>query len=655
MKKRLYLPNVLPPLKTVAKGYEYYSTTSANGMVYLRKKLDEGRDAREQVLLNAGFLKSLNMSIRKVLLSPDHTIFAYNVEREGMEYGELHFKDLNDREDWENEILENVFNFVWASNHVVYYTVPNSQLRPYQVYAHRIGTDQSEDILIFEEPNDTIFVDITSTKDGKYITINANSLSSSEVRVIDAQHDFSDNKLPQVQLIRAREPGLEYYVDHHHDRFYVLTNADNAKNFKLVQVFDNVKDKSLWSNLITMQPTEKIEDVDLFQNHAVIYGRRDGMPMILCYDLQTNQTHEVNLPEKFCVVQPGTNLDFDTELFRFSVISPFTHESTYEYNMVSKKLTPIRVQTIQSKQRVPLLSLYLNSKNRVLEFDRYKYTCSQLHVQAHDGEKIPVTLIKRKDIELNGRNPVLMRSYGAYGTSTDIDFRIEHFPLLERGWVIALAHVSNKLTKRGGGELGKAWYENGKLSKKMNSFKDFISVAEHLIDMKLTSSERLAAMGTSAGGLLVGAMLHMRPDLFKALLLRVPFLDPLSAMLNPDLPLTQIEYSEWGNPTDDPDAYKLIASYSPYENISNELFDNNKSLPSLFITGGMKDQRVAYWQPLKFVARLRHFTPPTYNKSTTLLKLDLDSGHFGGGSSEQETRLSEVAEQIAFLISEVQK
>ncbi|ORE09065.1 hypothetical protein BCV72DRAFT_248385 [Rhizopus microsporus var. microsporus] len=491
------------------------------------------------------------MSIRKVLLSPDHTIFAYNVEREGMEYGELHFKDLNDREDWE-------------------------------VYAHRIGTDQSEDILIFEEPNDTIFVDITSTKDGKYITINANSLSSSEVRVIDAQHDFSDNKLPQVQLIRAREPGLEYYVDHHHDRFYVLTNADNAKNFKLVQVFDNVKDKSLWSNLITMQPTEKIEDVDLFQNHAVIYGRRDGMPMILCYDLQTNQTHEVNLPEKFCVVQPGTNLDFDTELFRFSVISPFTHESTYEYNMVSKKLTPIRVQTIQSKQR----------------------------------------------LNTSSRNPVLMRSYGAYGTSTDIDFRIEHFPLLERGWVIALAHVS---------------------------FKDFISVAEHLIDMKLTSSERLAAMGTSAGGLLVGAMLHMRPDLFKALLLRVPFLDPLSAMLNPDLPLTQIEYSEWGNPTDDPDAYKLIASYSPYENISNELFDNNKSLPSLFITGGMKDQRVAYWQPLKFVARLRHFTPPTYNKSTTLLKLDLDSGHFGGGSSEQETRLSEVAEQIAFLISEVQK
>lgn len=217
-----------------------------------------------------------------------------------------------------------------------------------------------------------------------------------------------------------------------------------------------------------------------------------------------------------------------------------------------------------------------------------------------------------------------------------------------------LANWLTLLSFSGGGELGKDWYEDGKLDKKMNSFKDFIAVAEHLVASKLTSPEHLTAMGTSAGGLLVGAMLHMRPDLFKALVLKVPFVDPLSSMLNPELPLTQIEYPEWGNPTEDAKAYDLIESYSPYENITANLFKSRSSLPSLFVTGGMKDQRVAYWQPLKFVARLRHFTPPTFN-STTLLKMDLDRGHFGGGGSEQDSRLSDVAEQMAFLISQVQK
>lgn len=208
---------------------------------------------------------------------------------------------------------------------------------------------------------------------------------------------------------------------------------------------------------------------------------------------------------------------------------------------------------------------------------------------------------------------------------------------------------------RGGGELGKEWYEDGKLQNKMNSFKDFISVAEHLVDSKLASPDHLAAIGTSAGGLLVGAMLHMRPDLFKALVLKVPFVDPLSSMLNPELPLTQIEYPEWGNPTEDSKAYDLIHSYSPYENINADLFKSRQKLPSLYVTGGMKDQRVAYWQPLKFVARLRYFSPPSFTQNTTLLKMDLDNGHFGGASTEQDTRLSDVAEQIAFLISEVQK
>ncbi|KAL0079450.1 prolyl oligopeptidase family-domain-containing protein [Phycomyces blakesleeanus] len=486
MKRRLQTRRQLPPLTTVAHGYEYFSTTSAYGMVYLRKPLGKGRD-------------------------------------------------------------------------------------PPEVYCHTIGTTQEEDVLVFEEPDDSVFVDITSTKDMKFVTINSNSLSSSEVRVIDATLNVTQQNKPLLRLIKPRVPQLEYYVDHHDSTFYILTNAQKATNFKLVKAPDESVEHSEWEDVITMNPTEKIEDVDIFQpfqNNIVIYGRRDGLPIILCHDLSTKLTHQVDLPGRFCVVSPGTNLEFNTDTFRFSVSSPFAHESTYEYDVEKRKLNPVRVASIQ------------------------------------------------------GKNPVLMRSYGAYGVSTDPDFKIEHLPLLERGWVIALAHVR---------------------------FRDFIAVAEHLVKTKVTSPDHLAAIGTSAGGLLVGSVLHMRPDLFRALVLRVPFVDPLSAMLNPDLPLTQVEYPEWGNPTKDKEAYECIQAYSPYENI--KALSNATSLPAVFVTGGLKDQRVAYWQPLKFVAGLRHSLKESKD---VLLKMDLDRGHFGGGS-EQDARLSEAAEQVAFLISHVQK
>ncbi|KAI9279931.1 prolyl oligopeptidase family-domain-containing protein [Umbelopsis sp. AD052] len=494
-----------------------------------------------------------NLSIRKVLLSPNHGIFAYQTEREGEEVGNLHFKDLSG-----------------AMN--------------LKVYAHIIGTSQEEDILIYEDKDETTFVDISSTKDMKYITINANSLSSSEVRIIDALHDYSDGQLPSLQLVQGRKENLEYFVDHHDNQLYVLTNAGNAKNFKLVTAGQDKPDMQHWKDLITLSSTEKIEDVDLFKNRIVLYGRRDGLPMILCYDLKSGTKLEVDLPERFCIVHPGTNLDFDTDTFRFSVTSPYEHESTWEYNMDKKTLRSVRVHPI--------------------------------HTQ------VPVTLLHQKHLKLNGKNPVLMRSYGAYGITTDPDFRIENFSLLERGWVIALPHVS---------------------------FKDFIAVAEHLINKNLTSSKLLAAMGTSAGGLLVGAMVHMRPELFKAIVLRVPFVDPLSAMLNPDLPLTQVEYPEWGNPTDDKADYENIASYSPYENI---IGTSANSYPSVLLTGGLKDQRVQVSQPLKYISRLRREIE--HSNAVALCRIDTDRGHFGGGG-EQEARLDEAAEELAFLISNVQK
>ncbi|ORX61634.1 hypothetical protein DM01DRAFT_1126440 [Hesseltinella vesiculosa] len=570
----------------------------------------------------------MNVTIRKVLLSPDHTIFAYNTEREGMEYGDLHFKDLHNRQDWEGEILQDVFNFVWANDQTVFYTMANEQLRPCKVYAHRIGTEQSEDVLVYDEHDETAFVDITSTKDSKFVTINSNSLSSSEIRVVDASYIPNTASItPSLTLIEPRQPGLEYYVDHHHDAFYILTNAHGATNFKLMKAQNHAIGMPHWQDIITLEPTDKIDDVDLFQDHIIVYGRRDGLPMVLCYNITDQSTHQIPLPSSCCVVAPGSNLDFTTHQVRFSITSPLSHEATYEYDMVERQLKCIRSQAIQS-------------------FDKQNYTCSQIHVESHDGQRIPVTLIHPKNLSRTGRNPILMRSYGAYGNNTDPDFRIEHFPLLERGWTIALAHV------RGGGELGRQWYEDGKLDKKLNSFKDFISVAKFLgQDSQWSSPEKIAALGTSAGGLLVGGMAHLAPQLFKALVLRVPFVDPLSAMLNPSLPLTSVEVPEWGDPLQDAPAYDWIMQYSPYDNVAQVA--RGSRLPAMYVTAGMKDQRVLYWQPLKFVARLRHHHQDLLT-SPVLLNIDLDHGHFGG-HSEQDVRLSEAASQVTFLISQLQQ
>ncbi|CAM0135016.1 hypothetical protein VKS41_000409 [Umbelopsis sp. WA50703] len=622
MQKKLYTPKLLPPISTVAHGFEYYSKTSKSGMVYCRKQIGH---SQEEVLLDAKFLRMTNLSIRKVLLSPDHTIFAYQTESQGDEVGNIHLKDLTGIQNLKDDVLENVFNFVWANdNKTILYTVTNEQLRPNKVYAHIIGTSQEDDILVYHDKDETSFLDISNTKDMKFITINSNSLSSSEVRLVDAMHNYSTGVSPELILVQERVDNLEYYVDHHDNQLYVLTNADGAKNFKLVQARQEEPQKHNWKDLITLSSTEKIEDVDLFEDYIVLYGRRDGLPMILYHDLKANVNHEVDLPEKFCVVSPGTNLDYKTDKFRFSVISPYAHESTWDFSMKTKKLKAVREHPIH-------------------KFDRSRLTSSQIHVKSYDGVDVPVTLLHHTNLKLDGKNPVLMRSYGAYGIPTDADLRIENFPLLERGWVIALPHV------RGGSELGRDWYENGKLLKKQNSFNDFAAVAEHLVEYKLTSPNKLAAMGTSAGGLLVGAMIHMRPELFKAIVLRVPFVDPLSSMLNPDLPLTQVEYPEWGNPTANKTDYENICSYSPYENI---MHTTASKLPSVLLTGGLKDQRVQVSQPLKYISRLRRQI--NNDSSVALCRIDPDRGHFGGGG-EQDVRLDEAAEELAFLISHVQK
>ncbi|KAI1312978.1 hypothetical protein EDD11_002799 [Mortierella claussenii] len=541
MNQVLRTQKISAPLTTTVRGYEYYTKTSRYGMVYCRRR--KLAMAKEEVLLDSAYLPE-NCHVKKVLLSTAHHIFSFLTLEEGEELGSLHFRDLARSEPYD-EVLEGVFNFVWGNdNKTVYYTQSTDVLRPYQVWAHQVGTPQSADILVFQEDDDSIFVDIGSTKDQRFITINGNSLSSSEVRVFDAGYDFTNGTMPHMAVVAPRVEGVEYYVDHHNDHYYILTNDNPKKNFRVMKASQSNPQRESWIELMEAKDGEKIEDVDIFKNFMVIYAKRDALPVISCYHFETGAVHEVPLPEQFCTIGAGVNLEYETDSFQFTLNSPYAHEATYEYDMASRVMTALRVHPIH-------------------RLDRSKFTCTRINVPSSDGSDalIPVTLLHLKNLQLNGRNPTLMRAYGAYGVSTEIDFRVEHFPLLERGWIIALAHV------RGGSELGTLWYHQGKLLKKRKTFEDFVDVAEHLVQTGYTNPRKLTASGVSAGGLLMGAVCNMRPDLFRAMILNVPFLDPMTTMLNPNIPLTKVEYLEWGNPAESPDMYDYMASYAPYDTI----------------------------------------------------------------------------------------
>ncbi|PKC69094.1 hypothetical protein RhiirA1_377751 [Rhizophagus irregularis] len=623
LKKKLITQGTMAPIKIYADEYEYYTILTEHGLKYCRNK--KGFPSTEMVLLDSKWLRETNKHIRSLLISPDHRKLAYLLEQEGEETGVLHFKNLNENSIIYDEKLKKIFNFVWGSNSkIIYYTITDEQLRPYKVYAHHIGSSPQDDILIYEEKEKSSFVDITVTKDKSFITLNSNGFSTSEVRLFDAYHDFSKG-FPELKLIEPRSIGLEYYVDHHDEFLYILTNADNARNFKLVRASLEKCDKKNWETIFTVKDSEKIEDIDIFRKFAVLFAKREGLPIILCYNFVSQDMHQIELPTKFCVVSPETNIDYDTDIVRFTCDSPFAHPSTYEYNMETRRLRSVR-------------------SNPINNFDPALYTCYRTYANALDGAKIPITLLHKKSLTLDNKNPLLIRSYGTYGVSIEPDFQLEHFSLLERGWIIALAHV------RGGSELGSTWYDQGRLMNKKNSITDLISVIDYLIRTGYSNPSLVASIGVSAGGLLLGAAFNMRPDLFRAIILRVPFLDPLSSMLNSDLPLTRIEYNEWGNPLENKETYEYLASYAPYDNISSI---KSQQTCSILVTAAMKDQRVSYWHPLKWVARMRIKQLIDKNDNLLILKVDKERGHFGA-ENDQSKRIKDVALELAFLISQVQ-
>lgn len=596
----------------VKKGNYYYYKRTEEGKqysIYCRKKGSLGAD--EEILLDQNLLAQghsyFSMGVFKI--SPDQQLLAYSTDTTGAETYTVYIKDLKTGKLFDDEIQNTYYSVEWANdNKTLFYNTLDEAKRPYKLYRHILGINAGDDKLIYHETDEKYFLKISRTKSAGYLLMTLKSNVSSEVHYLNA--DRPDDKF---QIIQPRRSGIEYYADHHGKDFYIYTN-DNAVNFKLVKVPTNTPAKKYWREVIPHRKNVKIDNVDLFKNHLVVYERENGLEQIRIENLKTNAIHYIDFPEPVYTVYGEDNLEFNTGMLRFTYMSLVTPKSIFDYNMESKER--------ELKKQEEVLGGY----------DPDKYTSERIYAKADDGAMVPISLVYKKDMVKDGGNPLLLRGYGSYGVSSDPYFSSIRFSLIDRGFIYAIAHI------RGGGEMGREWYEQGKLLNKKNTFTDFITCAQHLINEKYTNSDRLVISGGSAGGLLMGAALNIRPDLFKAAVAQVPFVDVVSTMLDASIPLTVIEYDEWGNPNEK-EFYKYIKSYSPYDNVEA------KAYPDILIITGLNDPRVQYWEPAKWTAKLRALKT---DDNLLLLKTNMGAGH--GGASGRYDMYKEIVFEYAFML-----
>jgi oligopeptidase B len=594
--------------------YLYYSRTQAGSQypIVCRRPVDGDE---EEVLLDQNRLAAgrayFRLGVKAV--SPDHRLLAYSVDTNGSEQFILYIKDLTTGRLLGEGIANTSSSVAWANDSkTLFYTGLDETRRSCRLYRHQVGTGPDSDTLVYFEPDPAFYLEINRTRSRRYLLLDLSSHSSSEVRFVSA----SAPEEP-FRIIQPRESGVEYAVTHHDDRFFITTN-DGAPNFQLVQAPVQSPSKDFWTPVLPHRPEIKLDGTDAFQDHLVIYERQAGLRQIRVIELASGEEHLMLFPEPVYTVNPHDNPEFHTALLRFTYSSFLTPSSVVEYDMAARTWGVLK--------RSEVLGGY----------DPSLYHCERLFATAPDGVSVPISLVYRRPFEPDGSRPLLLHGYGAYGLSYDPAFSSENLSLLDRGFVIAIAHV------RGGEELGRGWYENGRRLKKDRSFTDFIAVTEHLIGARYTCPERLSISGGSAGGLLMGAVTNMRPDLFCAVLAEVPFVDVVGTMLDASLPLTVIEYDEWGNPGD-PAEYAYILSYSPYDNVERQHY------PHMLVTAGLNDPRVAYWEPAKWTARLR---ARKLGESRLLLRTNMGAGH--GGASGRYDMLRESAFKFAFLLDVLQ-
>ncbi len=589
--------------------YWYYSRTVEGRQYPIRCRKRGSLDAPEEVLLDLNTLGEPFVALGAFAVSPDHRLLAYSLNADGSESFSLRVVDLESGEPV-GEAIENTSpSLAWANDGATFfYTMRDAAQRPYRAFRHVLGRPAADDELVFEETDERFFVSVFRTRSRRFVGLCAESNITTEIHVLDADDPGADFR----PLIERRQ-GVELDVDHHGDAFYVLTNRD-AVNFKLVKVPRASPAEENWQEVIPHRRDVQLEAIDCFRRHLVVRLRRGGLRQLLVMDLTTGERHEVAFDEPAYTVLAEDNPEFDNHVLRFAYSSPVTPRSVFDYDMTTRRR--------ELKKRTEVLG----------GFDSEQYVCERIEVRAAGGTGVPVSLVHARGLERDGSHPALLTAYGAYGTCNEPRFVASRLNLLERGFVIAIAHV------RGGGDLGRAWYDDGKLLNKGNTFSDFIAVAEHLVREGYTSCERLAIRGGSAGGMLIGAVLNQRPELFATAVADVPFVDVLNTMLDHSMPLTVTELEEWGDPRDR-QYFETMREYSPYDNVAEIQY------PHLLITAGLNDSRVQYWEPAKWAARLR---VRGRGDKRLLLKTDLESGH--SGASGRYDALRQEAFRQAFII-----
>ena len=579
--------------------------------IYTRKK--ESLDSKEELLFDCNIMAKDHSYFRLVGLSvsPNNQYVSYGVDTTGRRQYKLLIKDLKSNKVLKEKVWNTTGGSTWANdNKTLFYVLKDeTTLRSEAVYKHRLNTSSEIDELVYEEKDETFGVGVYKTKSQKYIVISSYSTLTSEHKILNA-----DKPDGTFKVFQPRIRGLEYSISHFEDSFYIVSNSDKAQNFKLSKTSEKNTEINNWIDVIPHRENVLLEGIDIFKDFLVISERENGLNKIKISKWDKSSSYYLPFNSETYTAYTTTNIDFKTSKLRYSYQSLTTPSSVIEFDMLTKEKKILKEQKVLS-----------------VSFKKENYISKRLWATASDGTKIPISLVYHKDTKISSSTPLLQYAYGSYGSTIDPYFSTVRLSLLDRGFIYAIAHI------RGGEYMGRQWYENGKLLKKKNSFSDFIDSSKFLIENNYTSPKHLYAMGGSAGGLLMGAVINMAPDIYNGVVAQVPFVDVVTTMLDEDIPLTTGEYDEWGNPNDK-DYYEYMLSYSPYDNIKN------KKYPNLLVTTGLYDSQVQYWEPAKWVARLRNLSN---NTSKLYLNTNMDAGH--GGPSGRFESLKEIASVYAFI------
>ena len=592
-------------------GYYYYTRTDAGKQYfkYCRKKGD--LKAPEEVLLDVDKLAEGHAYYSAVgfSISPDNNKMIYGVDDVSRRQYKLFLKDLSTGKTSDLGIINTTGGATWANdNKTIFYTAKNPEtLLTEKIFRHSLGTDPSKDVLVYEEKDKSNYIGVGKSKNEKFIMISSGATTSSEIRYLDA-----DNPAGTFKVFQPRIKDVIYDVTPLEDRFLVTTNKD-ALNFKVVETPLDKTGVENWKDFVPHRKDVLMEGITEFKNYLVFSERQNGLSQLVIHDRKTGKKEFLKFDEPAYTVYSSGNPEYNTDNFRFGYTSMITPSSQFEQNLKTGKRTLLKQQEVLGG------------------YDKNNYETERLFATAKDGTKIPISIVYKKGFKKDGQAPLLLYAYGSYGSSMDATFSSTRLSLLDRGFAYAIAHI------RGGQEMGRQWYEDGKMMKKKNTFTDFIDAGEYLVNQKYTSPKHLYAQGGSAGGLLMGAIVNMKPELWNGVISQVPFVDVVNTMLDESIPLTTNEYDEWGNPNNK-EAYFYMKSYSPYENVEK------KNYPNILVTTGLHDSQVQYFEPAKWVARLRDMKT---DKNVLMLKTDMDYGH--GGASGRFDYLKDVALVYAFM------